>query len=375
MIFLNSNPWGTPPKDGGNKNGGATGGMNDIEQLLEAAQRRFGGGNNGGGGYRGGGGRTSGGNPFAGNGKFIFAALVALWIGSGLYRVEPEENAVLLTFGKWTDTRTESGLGYHLPWPVQEARKVNVAFDRRIEIGFRDGGSTHSTNGLSSESMMLTGDENIIDINFVVLWRINDAGNYMFRIRDPESTIRKVAESAMREIVGRTPIQKAMTESRGQIETQTRELMQKILDEYESGIAINNVQLLRVDPPAPVVDAFDDVQRARTDMERLKNEAQTYKNDIVPRARGEAQRMLQEAEAYKKAVISKAEGEAARFDSIYKAYAEAKDVTLKRLYLDTLQQVLGQSRKIVTSDAKQGPLLPYLPLEAAKPATTDTKKQ
>lgn len=346
-----NNPWGGRDKDG------------DVEDILRAAERRQRqrGGGNGGGAFR-------MPNPMDSAAGIMILIVVGLglWLGTGFYRVEPEENAVLLTFGKWTSTRSEPGLGYHLPWPVQDVMKLNVAFDRRIEIGFRDQ-AQRGNAAMPAESMMLTGDENIIDTNFVVLWRISDARKYFFNIRDPETTIRKVAESAMREVIGRTVIQKALTEGRGEIEVNTKALMQKILDEYNSGVVINGVQLLRVDPPGPVVDAFDDVQRARTDRERLKNEAETYRNDIVPRARGEAQKMLQDSEAYKASVISKAEGDANRFSSVYAAYAQSKDVTQKRIYLETMQEIMKSSRKIIVDDKKgTPPILPYMNIDQLK---------
>jgi membrane protease subunit HflK len=249
-------------------------------------------------------------------------------------------------------------------------QKVDVAFDRRVEIGFRDRASARDTGGdVAGESMMLTGDENISDIDFVVLWRISDAGKFLFQIRDPETTVKKVAESAMREIIARTPIQKALTEARGEVETDTKALMQKMLDEYNSGVVVNSVQLLKVDPPAQVVDAFDDVQRARADRERMRNEAETYRNDIVPRARGEAQKLLQDAEAYRLAVTSKAQGEAERFLSVYNAYSQAQDVTQRRMYLETMQEILKGTKKVIVGD-KGAPILPYLPLDQLKaPAT------
>jgi membrane protease subunit HflK len=338
-----NNPWGEPPRSAGRKPG-------DMDDALRQARERFK-------------------NKIRGGGEspgmmifFGIVLIVAIWFGTGFYRVEPEENAAIMTFGKLTSTRGEPGLGYHLPYPIQEAIKINVAFDRRIEMGFR-GQAADRAGTVPAESMMLTGDENIIDINFVVLWRISDAGKYLFNIRDPETTIRKVAESAMRETIGRTEIQKALTEGRSDIEVKTKELMQKILDEYASGVVINSVQLLRVDPPAPVVDAFDDVQRARTDLERLKNEAQTYRNDIVPRARGEAQKLLQDAEAYKMAVTSKAQGDASRFNSVYEAYKQSKDVTQRRIYLETMQEIMKSSRKIIVGDQGGAPVLPYMNID------------
>lgn len=356
------------PGPGGNGNGGNGGRDPDIDDLLRQAQDRFrtvfGGGNRGGFGGR----PASPAHPGRGLGFMLLVALV-LWLASGLYRVEPQENAVILTFGKWTDTRVEAGLGYALPWPIQQVRKVDVAFDRRLEVGFRDQTGAGGGRDVPDESLMITGDENIIDIDFVVLWRISDAGKYLFEIRDPETTVKKVAESAMREVVGRTPIGKALTEARAQIEQDTGKLMQQMLDEYHSGITINSVQLLKVDPPQPVVDAFDDVQRARSDRERARNEAETYQNDILPKARGEAAKVVQDAEAYKEAAVARANGDADRFSAIYAAYSQSKDVTARRLYLETMEQVLKNSRKLIVSD-KNG-VLPYLPLDGlnAKAAT------
>lgn len=368
-VLENTGPWGSPPSGGGGNDGGNKGGGKnpwgqgpqrgngggprgngpDLDDMLRQAQNRFRGGMGGG----------AGGMPphkaFFG----IVLLLALLWLGTGFYRVEPGEHAVKMTFGAWQATRAEPGLGYHIPWPIQSVEKVDVAIDRKVEVSSRNN---------TSNSMMLTGDENIADINFVVLWRISDAAKFQFKIADPERTVEKVAESAMREIIGRTPIQSALTEGRADIEVQTKDLMQRILDEYEAGVVINNVQLLRVDPPQVVVDAFNDVQRARTDKERMRNEAETYRNDIVPRARGDAQKLLQDAGAYKEAVISKAEGDAARFLSVYKAYAMAKDVTLKRIYIETMQDILTSSRKILVGDERGVPVLPYMQLEQPKSA-------
>lgn len=359
-----NNPWGNRPQSGGNNggNGGGRGGNGgpDLDDMLRQAQDRF---RN----RRGGRGGAGAGNLEPQKAVLLALVVMALfWLGSGFYRVNPGENAVILTFGKWTSTRGEAGLGYHLPWPVQQAVKLDVAFDRRIEVGFRG----ESRTGVPQESLMLTGDENIIDIRFVVLWRVSDAGKYLFKIAEPEATLKKVAESAMREVVGRTQIQRALTEARGEIEVQTKELMQRILDEYEAGIIVNNVQLLQVDPPQPVVEAFNDVQRARADRERLRNEAETYRNDIVPRARGEAQKLMQDGEAYKESVISRATGDAERFLSVYKAYAESKDVTQRRIYIETMQDILQKSRKIIVGDDRGVPVLPYMQLDGGKNAAS-----
>lgn len=363
----NGGPWGSGPRRPDNNNGNGPQGPRgsgdpDLDAVLRQAQERFRTvfGQGGGGNARPP--RSAPAISFAG----IFAVAIGLWLASGFYRVEPQENAVILTFGKWSDTRTEAGLGYAIPWPVQEVMKVDVAFDRRLEVGFRDQTGPRGGTDVPGESLMVTGDENIIDIDFVVLWRIGDAGKYLFQIRDPETTVKKVAESAMREIIGRTPIQKALTEARGEVEAGTRELMQKMLDEYESGITINSVQLLKVDPPADVVDAFVDVQRARADRERARNEAETYRNDILPRARGDAQKLEQDAQAYKESVIIRAQGDADRFTAIVSGYGGSRDITQKRMYIETMQQVMQNSRKLIVSEDKG--VLPYLPLDTLSPA-------
>ncbi len=215
-----------------------------------------------------------------------------------------------------------------------------------------------------NESLMLTGDENIVDLNFVVLWRIKDAGLFLFNIRDPDSTVKAVAESVMREIIGKTPIAEAMTEGRRQIEVAADEQLEQILDEYGAGIQVTQVQLRKVDPPSEVIDAFRDVQRAQTDRERLQNEAEAFANDILPRARGEAERLLQEALAYRQEVEANAVGDAQRFLSIYEQYRTAQDVTLKRIYLETMEDVLrGMNKVIIDSSAQGGSgVVPYLPL-------------
>jgi len=303
-----------------------------------------------------------------GNGQFpepkrmaaIFAGLLALlWLGSGFFLVQPDEQGVVQRFGKWVRTE-EPGLHYHLPAPIEQVTTPKVTFENRIEIGFRTG--AEETPGIAEESQMLTGDENILDANFVVLWRIADARKFLFNIRDPEYTIKKVSESAMREIMGRTEIQQALTDARQSIESSARDLIQAMLDSYDSGVMVNRVQLLRVDPPAPVVDAFNDVQRARSDRERLRNEAEAYRNDILPKAQGEAARLTQEAEGYRQQVVSRAQGDAGRFENVLSAYETSKEVTARRMYLETMQDVMERSRKVVM-DGKAGQgVVPYLPL-------------
>ncbi|HSA80979.1 MAG TPA: FtsH protease activity modulator HflK, partial [Geminicoccaceae bacterium] len=214
-----------------------------------------------------------------------------------------------------------------------------------------------------NESLMLTGDENIVDINFVLLWLIKDAGQFLFNIRDPESTVKAVAESVMREIIGKTPIAEATTEARGAIELGAREQMQAILDSYGAGILVTQVQLQKVDPPSEVIDAFRDVQRAQADRERLQNEAESFANDILPRARGEAERISQEAQAYRQEVVARADGDAQRFVAVYNEYDKARDVTTKRIYLETMEEVLRGMNKVVIDQSGGGSgVVPYLPL-------------
>jgi membrane protease subunit HflK len=219
--------------------------------------------------------------------------------------------------------------------------------------------------------MMLTGDENIIDIDFVVRWRIRDAADFLFNIRNPENTIKSVAESVMREVIGRTPIQPALTEARGQIEDQVRAGIQAILDQYGAGIAITQVQLQKVDPPAAVIEAFRDVQRAAADRERQRNEAEAYRNDIIPRARGEAERMVQEAQGFRDSQEARARGEAQRFIQVLSAYEQARDVTVRRIYLETMEEILRRNPKVLVDDRLQG-LVPFLNLgdgNTPRPAT------
>ena len=291
---------------------------------------------------------------------------IALWLASGFYRVLPDEQGVVTRFGAYVAT-TLPGLNYHLPYPIEDVLTPKVTRVNRAEVGFRTAGDNARPDlarGLPDESLMLTGDENIVDINFVVFWVIKDAGQYLFNIRDPDSTVKAVAESVMREIIGQTKIASALAEGRGAIEVRAQSDIQKILDDYQSGIQITQSQLLKVDPPQQVVDSFRDVQRARADQERLRNEAEAYRNDIIPRARGEAEQLVQEAEAYKQEVVARAQGDADRFDNVYTSYSKAKDVTVRRMYLETMEEVLGNANKVIIDGGAAGAsgVVPYLPL-------------
>ncbi len=315
---------------------------------------------------------------FPGNGDntgkaFSIGILIALvmWLLSGIYFVQPNQNAVVLTFGKYTRTDEIPGPKWRMPWPIQSVNVVDVTAERRIQIGYTSddtGYNGRNANTSHQESLMLTGDENIVDINFVILWRVGNAKDFLYSVRDPEDTISMVAASTMREIIGQTKIQSALTDARTKIQSDTRALMQKLLDEYHTGVTINNVQLQKVDPPAAVVDAFNEVQRARQEKEKLRNQAEAYRNDIIPRAKGEAVKMTQDAEAYKEEIVSRATGDASRFNSIYAAYKNAPDVTSERMYLETLEQIVKSTKTIVMGN-KDSNVLPYLPLNDLKKDT------
>jgi len=307
---------------------------------------------------------------------FGLILLVVVWAFSGFYRVFPDEHGVVLRFGKFIST-TQPGLNYHIPYPVETALTPKVTKVNRIDVGFRsasDSGRTSGIDDVSEESLMLTGDENIVNIDFSVFWVIKDAGQFLFKIQSPVETVKAAAETAMREVIAKSKLQSILTEGRSKIEIETQEIAQGLLDEYESGIQITQVQTQKADPPDEVIDAFRDVQAARADMERSKNEAEGYQNDVIPRARGDAAKILQEAEAYKKKVIAMAEGEASRFLAIYNEYAKAKRVTQERMYLETMEKVLADIDKVII-DRKAGGVVPYLPLPelSKKKKGTDTQ--
>jgi len=356
--FKNQSPWGSPPGGG---NGGFRRGPKppDIDEIVKKIQNTI--------------------NKFTGGGKggskpilFGLIILAILWALSGLYRVLPDEQGVVLRFGKFVNT-TQPGLNYHFPFPIETALTPKVTKVNRIDIGFRSERDSGFTSGgvadVPEESLMLTGDENIVNIDFSVFWVIKDAGKFLFKIQDPQGTVKAAAETAMREVIARSEIQPILTEGRSVIETDTEVIIQEILDEYNSGIQITQVQTQKADPPDQVIDAFRDVQAARADMERSKNEAEAYANDVIPRARGEAAKILQAAEAYKKEVVAKAEGEASRFLSIYNEYSKAKQVTQERMFLETMEKVLADINKIIIDKNAGSGVVPYLPLQELKTGT------
>jgi membrane protease subunit HflK len=342
-------PWGS----GGGGGGGGGGGPRppDLEEFIRRGQDRFKG-------------MLPGGGTVGGRGFLVILALaVVIWLATGTYRVQPDQEGVVLRFGKWVTT-TQPGLNWHMPYPIETVETPSVERINAIDVGFRNVGGDRSRaqrRNVPEESLMVTGDQNIIDIEFTVQWKIANAGQFLFNIRDPEATVKIVAESAMREIIGRTDIQPALTEARQDIELKARSLLQEILDEYEAGIEITQIQLQDVKPPGPVIDSFDNVQRARQDRERLRNEADAYRNDVLPRARGEAQRMIQEARGYRERLENEAEGEAQRFLQVYQAYKQNPEVTKRRMYLETMQNIMTDTEKVIM-DSGVGGVVPYLPL-------------
>ncbi len=355
-------PWGGGGRGGGQSPWGGGGGGLDLEDLLRQGQNRF---------------RRlfAGGGP---RGMILLGLIViAIWIASGIYRVQTDQQGVVLRFGKWVET-TQPGLNYHLPAPIEGVIRPQVTRIHRLDIGFRgpgDGLGTIASRGrdaaardVSEESLMLTGDENIVDIDFSVFWRIRDAGKFLFNIRNPEGAVKSAAEAAMREIIGQTPIQPILTEGRAQIELATRERTQGLLDQYVAGIEVNQVQLQQSDPPPAVIDAFKDVQRAEADRERARNEAEGYRNDILPRARGEAEQRIQEARAFKEQTVATAQGDAKRFLSQLASYSKARSVTKQRIYLETMEEIMRSTRKVIIDDAVIGAqgVIPYLPLPELK---------
>lgn len=295
----------------------------------------------------------------------VLVAIAALWLASGFYRVEPDEVGVVLRFGAF-DRTTQPGLNYHLPRPIESVMTPKVTRVNRTEIGFRsedeDGRATGNSQ-IPEESLMLTGDENIVDINCTVFWVIKDAKSYLFNIRAPEKTVKSAAESALREVIGEHPLAMELSEGRQQVESETEKLSQQLLNNYAAGVEVTQVTLQRVDPPAPVIAAFRDVQAALADQARLKNEAEAYRNGVVPKAKGDAAKIQQQAEAYKAQVVAQATGDAARFDSVYQAFKVAEDVTRERLYIVTMEQILEDASKVILDrGAGQNGVLPYLPL-------------
>ncbi|HYA38783.1 MAG TPA: FtsH protease activity modulator HflK [Candidatus Methylomirabilis sp.] len=351
--------WNEPGKTGGKDPWGQRrkpdSGGPDLDRIVKNLQQKFAALFGGGGA-----GRASG----LGIVLIVGVALV-IWAATGFYVINQGERGVVLRFGKETEI-TDAGLHWHLPYPIEKVEKVNVEKVSTIEIGYRSNARGGGKSKVPKEALMLTEDENIIDIEFAVQYRVNNAADYVFDVRDPETTIGQATESAVREVVGRSTLD-FVFENRKNVEDSVKQLLQSILDNYRVGVSIQAVQMQRAQPPEEVKPAFDDAVKAREDRERLKNEAEAYANDVIPRARGAAARMLQEAEGYKASVIARADGDARRFTQIANEYVKAPNVTRERLYLETMEQVLSNTTKIFV-DQKAGNNLIYLPLDKLLPA-------
>ena len=362
-ILNKESPWGAPNKNNKQPNSNNPDDMEDLAKKFQDGLK----------------------NMFGGSSKtpdvkkpitlFIIGA-IAVWALSGFYRVDADEQGVVLRFGKYTNM-TQPGLNYHLPFPIESVMTPKVSRVNRIDVGFRSSneGSRGTIGDIKEESAMLTGDENIVDINYSVFWVIKDASKYLFNIQDPIGTIKVVAETAMREVIARKKIQTILTQGRAEIEIEVQKIMQQILDSYNSGVDITQVQAQKSDPPAQVIDSFRDVQAAKADKERAQNEAEAYANDVIPRARGEAAKIVQEAEGYKKEVVAQAEGEASRFIAIYNEYAKAKTVTQERMYLETMEKVLSGVNKIIIDKQSGSGVVPYLSLPELKKNTDAQSKK
>ena len=349
-------PWGSGPQSSGPT-------PPDLEELLRRSQDRLR--------------RVLPGGNFGGRGvALILLGVLALWGFSGFFRVEPDEVGVVLRFGKYVRD-VQPGLNYHIPYPVEPALTPKALRVNKIDVGMRlvdDIRRGATMRDVPEESLMLTGDENIVDVDFSVFWLVKPGGvsDYLFNIQNPEGTVKAVAESAMREVIGRSQIQPILTGARQTIEGGVQDLMQRTLDHYGAGVQITQVQLQKVDPPAQVIDAFRDVQAARIDAERAQTEAQTYANRVVPEARGRVAQITQAAEAYREQTVAEATGQASRFLKIYDQYKNAPEVTRQRMYLETMERLFGGTDKIIVDTNKNAGgtgVVPYLPLNELRPQT------
>jgi membrane protease subunit HflK len=339
-------PWGQAPGGGGSGGGGPRrGGTPNLEEILARGRDQFQGGIPGG--------------RWAILGAIL--VLVVLWLSNALYTIEPNQIGVKLQFGKPIAT-SQPGLHFHL-WPVETVERVNIS-ENQTTIGSSEGRSANN------DGLMLSGDQNIVDVRFALLWAVNDPEKYLFQVRDPDDIVRSVGESAMREVVGRRPAQDVFRDDQAGIALEVQQISQEILDSYNIGIRVNRVTIENARPPTEVADAFDEVQRAEQDEDRFQEEARQYSNTHLGNARGEAAKMREDAAAYKSRVVQEAQGEAARFISVYNEYAKAPEVTRKRLFLETMEQVLGGSEKVIVEQGAGSGVVPYLPLPELRNSTS-----
>ncbi len=342
----------------------------DLDEAIRSIQEKLSGLFSGGGGGGGGGGGNSA-STLKGLGFFALAALV-MWLLSGFYIVDEGNRGVELQFGKYSET-TNPGLHWHYPVPIVTVSNVNVEQQRFLELGYRSGGSQQALGSVLKESLMLTKDENIVDIRLAIQYQVKDAKHFLFNVLSPASTLKDITESSIRGVIGQNTMDFALTEGRTEIVSETKGEIQDIMDYYEAGIRITSVNLQDAQPPEEVQSAFEDAIKAREDKQRLINEAQGYYNDVIPKARGAGARKLQEAEGYKASVIARSEGEASRFTSLLTEYSKAPKITRERIYLESMEQVLN-STETVMIDLKSGNNLIYLPLDKLKSNSKSTKQ-
>ncbi len=350
-------PWGG--NGGGNGGRGPGGGMepHDLDEMLRKARENLNAVIPGG----------------MGSGKFmalLAAAVLGLWLISGFYVVNPGEQAVVKRFGGWSRTQAEPGLGYRLPYPIEAVELVNVEEIRVMSIGFNQANFRNASSGsridVPEESLMLTSDRNIVDLDLVIQWNIKSAENFLFEIKDQDNTIKKVAESAIREVIGQTDMFQIITTGRAAIADRTQQIIQENLDRYTSGVSIKQILIQKAEVHPEVQSAFQDVQSAKQDSENVQNKAQAYREDILPRARGRAIQMIQEAEGYRDSAVARAKGDAERFEAIYESYLTGKDVTRERLFIETMENVLSNASKMILGSGASDQVVPYLPLNEIK---------
>ncbi|MFP4098622.1 MAG: FtsH protease activity modulator HflK [Alphaproteobacteria bacterium] len=356
------NPWGKPPGGGGHGGGGQGGngnGPQDFDSLLKELHNIIK--------------NILPENMGAGFAAFLLiGAIVTLWLASGFYIINPGEHGVIQRFGAWNRTQDTEGLGYHLPIPIEKVTKVNVFKQRSMTIGYTEGQTYHAKSralkrAVHDESLMLTSDRNIVDLQMALQWDIKSAEQFLFEIKEQENTIKKVAESAIREIIGQTNMFPIITTGRARIEAKVKDIIQTNLDEYKTGVNIKQVLIQKAEVHPDVQQAFQDVQSARQDAEDTENIARAHRERILPKARGRAIKLGQEAQAYKESKIAQATGDAQRFRSIYEAYLKGKDVTKERIYIETMEDVLGNAEKIIMdNNSSQSGVVPYLPLNELK---------
>jgi modulator of FtsH protease HflK len=358
-------PWGQRGGSGGPWGSGPSGGgPPDLEEILRRSQDRIR--------------NFIPGGSMGGRGIAVVALLLAaIWMLTGFYVVGPAQVGINTRFGAYTG-KTGEGLSYNWPYPIGQVSKPNVEQVNTISVGYRPGAGTSRGRDVLEESLMLTGDENIIDIDFDVQWRISAdrAEDFVFNLQNPEGTIKAVAESAMREVIGRRNIQAVLTTEQASVASEVGDIMQQTLDAYGAGVRINIVQLQAVQPPAQVREAFFDVNAAQQDAVRVQNEAETFANRVVPEARGQAARMVQQAEGYREQAINEASGQAARFRQVYDEYRKAPEVIRERIFLETMERVLsGMDKVIIDQNGQSQGVVPYLPLHELQRRPQSTQAQ